>query len=573
MNEGGAATLPRRILIIGMDAATLDLVQPWVEQGLLPNMGHFFTEGAVGPMRSVPNQCSAAAWSSMVTGLNPGKHGLYWFTMDKVGSYEQIYINASYRAGKTLWRLLSDAGKSVGVINVPISYPAEQVNGFVIAGIDAPGTLAPGFTYPPDLYAHLRQAVGEYTIEPGIPSLFKMGSIDEAVEKLHTTIAQRYAYTRHLMETRPWDFLMVVFRSTDPAQHFFWKYMRPQGFRVSPGDIERYGGVILDIYRQLDSIIGELMELAGEGTTTFLVSDHGATAADGRNGIMPYWLEHLGLMRRGGPVGSVGRLRRSFGAALGFAYRQLDRRTTRDFKLKLAARFPHLRQRMEAQIWYSRVDWLHTRAYCDGIRPDIWINLRARQPQGIVEPGAEYEALRDEIVRTLGEPRDPETGEPFVRAVYRREEVYSGPYVERSPDLVVEWNRNSNINNLRLGTQRVADLRRQIERRDLALALISGAHDQDGLLAVRGPGIIPAVRIEGASLLDVVPTVLYLLGQPIPGEMDGQVLRDAIVPDLLRRFPVHVLTEREETSQLRGDYTDEEARIVGERLRGLGYVD
>jgi len=93
------------------------------------------------------------------------------------------------------------------------------------------------------------------------------------------------------------------------------------------------------------------------------------------------------------------------------------------------------------------------------------------------------------------------------------------------------------------------------------------------LLAVRGPGIIPAVRIEGASLLDVVPTVLYLLGQPIPGEMDGQVLRDVIAQDLLRRFPVCILTEREETSQLRGDYTDEEARIVGERLRGLGYVD
>jgi predicted AlkP superfamily phosphohydrolase/phosphomutase len=225
-------------------------------------------------------------------------------------------------------------------------------------------------------------------------------------------------------------------------------------------------------------------------------------------------------------------------------------------------------------MYYRGVDWARTRAYCDGKRSDIWISLRGRQPQGIVESGAEYEALRDQIIQALTGPRDPQTGEPFVRAVYRREEVYHGPYVERSPDLIVDWNRSgSNIDRLVLGNSRGAALRRKIERENLLLALISGSHDRDGLLAVCGPGILPGAEIAGASVLDVAPTVLYLLGQPIPIEMDGRVLSDIIEPELLRRYPVRTTTGTADATETGSGYSEEEARIVGERLRGLGYVE
>ena len=572
--KGSASALPRRVLIIGLDAATLNLVQPWVEQGLLPNMESFFAHGAVGPMRSVVTQCSAAAWSSMVTGVNPGKHGLYWFTLDKPGTYEQTYINASYRHGRTLWRRLSDAGMCVGAINVPISYPAEEVNGFVIAGIDAPGVHATGFTYPQDLAAALRARVGEYTIEPGIPSWFKVGKVDAAVEMLHTTIAQRYAYTRHLMETTPWDFLMVVFRATDPAQHFFWKYMSPQGFQVNAEDVGRYSRVILEVYRQIDTIIGELVELAGSEATVLLVSDHGGIACDKRNGVLPYWLEHLGFMRRSSPMPGLGqRLRGTVSQVLRSAYKQLDRRATRPLKLLLATRFRGLRRRAEASLWYRGMDWSRTVAYCDGKRSDIWVNLRGRQPQGVVEPGAEYERVRDEVIHALVSPRDPETGEPFAWAVHRREEIYHGPYVERSPDLVVAWNRDTDIGRLELGGLTGADVRRRVESEDLMISLISGAHDRDGLVALKGPGIMTGARIRGAHLLDVAPTVLYLLGQPVPAEMDGQVLRDAIAPHTLAKHPIRLQAEGEGPSGSDVGYSEEEARTVGERLRGLGYVD
>jgi predicted AlkP superfamily phosphohydrolase/phosphomutase len=157
--------------------------------------------------------------------------------------------------------------------------------------------------------------------------------------------------------------------------------------------------------------------------------------------------------------------------------------------------------------------------------------------------------------------------------VYRREEVYRGPRLERAPDLVIEWNRDSNINNLTLGTRRVAELQRDMVRKNPQRAVLSGAHDLYGLVAARGPGIVSGARLEGASLLDIAPTVLYLLGQAIPGEMDGQVLRGLIQPDVLESYPVHLLTKGEDSARPGSDYSDEEARVLGERLRGLGYVE
>ena len=118
-----------------------------------------------------------------------------------------------------------------------------------------------------------------------------------------------------------------------------------------------------------------------------------------------------------------------------------------------------------------------------------------------------------------------------------------------------------------------ADVRPEVESRDLMLSLISGAHDRDGLVAMRGPGIVPGVRIQGANLVDIAPTALYLLGQPIPAEMDGKVLRGAIAQQILVKHAIRMVSEEEGPSRTDAGYSKEEERIVGERLRGLGYVD
>jgi predicted AlkP superfamily phosphohydrolase/phosphomutase len=219
-----------------------------VKEGRLPNLGRIIAEGATGELESVPNMNSAPSWSSISTEKNPGKHGICWFVEDDPENYSYVYVNASFRKAKPIWELLSDAGKRVGVINVPISYPAKPVNGFVIAGIDAPGVNAPHFSYPPGLFTNLRKELGKYTIEAGLPSLMKAGKQDEAVKILYETIRQRMQYTRRLI-AEDWDFLFVVFTSLDAAQHFYWKYMEPGYFSVTQEERNKYGQVVFNVHK------------------------------------------------------------------------------------------------------------------------------------------------------------------------------------------------------------------------------------------------------------------------------------------------------------------------------------
>ena len=169
-----------RLLIIGLDGATFDLIRPWAAAGKLPNIARLMETGVSAPLRSVPNQNSAPAWSSYATGKNPGKHGIFYFDERIEGTYNKRYLNGGFRQGESWWMIASRYGKVVGVINVPMSFPAEPVKGVMLAGLDAPSVDSPGFGYPPELMRELQTNVGEYTIEPGLPSYMKMGRKDLA---------------------------------------------------------------------------------------------------------------------------------------------------------------------------------------------------------------------------------------------------------------------------------------------------------------------------------------------------------------------------------------------------------
>ena len=173
-------TEPRKVLIVGLDAATPALVEKWVAEDRLPNIASFLSEGAWGSLESVPNRHSGPAWSTMVTGLNPGKHGIFWFTEDKPESYEYRFVNGSFRQGKAFWRILSEEGQRVGIVNVPVSYPAETVNGVFVAGLDSPGTNDPRFTYPPELrHEVVKAAGGEYFIHPALARFLIADQVDD----------------------------------------------------------------------------------------------------------------------------------------------------------------------------------------------------------------------------------------------------------------------------------------------------------------------------------------------------------------------------------------------------------
>ena len=552
-----------KVLIIGLDAATPRLVEKWVSEGRLPTLARFINEGAFGPMRSVPNRNSAPAWSTMVTGTNPGKHGIFWFTEDNPETYDYKFVNGSFRRTKAFWRVLSDEGQRVGIMNVPLSFPAEDVNGVFIGGLDSPSTDDPRWTHPSELREEVvKVAGGEYHITPALAKYMIANQVEEGLERLHRSIDKKTAVAKHLMTTREWDAFMVVFTETDVIQHFFWKQMEDP----DPGTPEHHHNAVRDTYEHCDRAAAQLIDAVDDDTLVIVVSDHGARFDDGLARAIPSWLNQLGLLnyKQESSAPNAQSLART---AITKTFRQLDKRLSPETKHRLARRFPWARSRVEVMMSFSKIDWSRTRAYTDGKRPEIWINLKGRQSQGIVEP-ADYDKVREEIIAAIESSVNASTGEPLCRKVWKREECYSGPYVERSPDLVIEWLDARPTLHVRQADGREFHLEKQHLPDDPFDKLLNGGHDQNGIVGLLGPGVKPGV-IEGADIADIGPTVLYVRDAPIPEDVDGKPLTTALTIDRGAKQGDSAQTAATATDEYNAD---EEAEIH-ERLQALGYVE
>ena len=552
-----------KVLIIGLDAATPRLVEKWVSEGRLPTIARFLNEGAFGPLRSVPNRNSAPAWSTMVTGTNPGKHGIFWFTEDNPATYDYKFVNGSFRRTKAFWRVLSDEGQRVGIMNVPLSFPAEEVNGVFIGGLDSPSTDDPRWTDPTDLREEVvKVAGGEYHITPALAKYMIADQVEEGLERLHRSMDKKATVAKHLMATREWEAFMVVFTETDVIQHFFWKQME----EPDPGTPEHHKTAVRDTYEHADRVTAELIEAAGPDTLVLLVSDHGARFDDGLARAIPSWLEQLGLLaykeEKAAPSA-----KNIVQTAIAKTFRQLDKRLSPEMKHRLARRFPWARSKVEVMMSFAKVDWSRTLAYTDGKRPEIWINLKGRQNQGIVDP-ADYDKVRQQIIDAIEHAVNAKTGEPLCRKVWKREEAYSGPYVDRSPDLVIEWLDAQPTLEVKQADGRVFKLEKRHLPDDPFDRLLNGGHDQFGIVGLLGEDVKPG-RIEGADIADIGPTVLYVRDAPIPDDVDGKPLSSAFTFERGEKHGASAQTASEPDTE----YSADEEAEIHERLQALGYVE
>jgi len=524
---------------------------------------------------------SAAAWTTFQTGKNPGKHGILEFYERIPRTYDIRFVNANSREGASFLKIAGDAGRCVVAVNVPMTFPAEQINGALIAGLDAPGKKSPGFCHPPELLRELEAAQGEYIIEPGLTGCIVNGEIDKAVDLLFAEIDSKKRSTRYLMERFPWDLLVTVFRSTDAAHHCFWKYHDPAHPQHDPGEAERYGEVIREAYQRIDAFVLEMLDRAGPDTLVLLMSDHGCGPKHPAGNQLNRWLESAGFLAySSAAAGSGNPLTRM----LGGVYRWTIAKTPRRTKEILWRLLPGFRDRVQSRLCFAGIDWRRTRAFSDTLFPTIWINLKGREPLGIVEPGQEYDRVCAEIREALLEIRDAGSGEPIVDRVFHRSEIYSGPHVDKAPDLLVRWREDIPIQGIGLpAVAAAADGTRQAGRGDTPFVpgedyrVISGDHRLQGLLLFRNPAG-PGGGVEGlrSSLMDIAPTALYALGVPVPEDMDGRVLTELFSEAHLAEHPATYSAPGSPGGTERtggGDYEAEEEQSVKERLRSLGYLE
>lgn len=566
----------KRVLVIGLDGATFDLLKPWAQQNKLPALSRLLAEGAHGDLESTLPPMSAQAWTSFMTGCNIGKHGLIDFIIRQPDSYGLQIVNGSIRDGDTLWGLLSDRGYRVGVINVPMTYPPEKVNGLLISGMDAP-SLDSEFTFPSSLRKRLLQAVPDYVIESGGQNYLQgyRKQPDRYLKMVRDVARARLNATRLVMSETDWDLLVTVLRITDTTPHWFWKHMDPRHPFHCPGD-ERWSDAIESSYRYADECVAALLQECDDDTTVIVVSDHGFGPLGDRVIYLNTWLHEQGFLAFKGSPGS-GASHLVVKKVVWPVWRAMKRHLPTKIKRWLKKTFPKLERRVPSLLALSGIDWANTRAYALEVRPGIFINLKGREPEGIVEPGAEYEHLRDEISRRLSAWRDPVDDQPIVEQVIKREERYHGPHLDQIADLMLKL-RSPQGYMYHLQHGNLSDLQHAVEvisEPEFELTLRPNAsHTLNGICILKGPSIRPGARLSGASIVDIAPTVLHLLGEPIPDRMDGRVLTEAIDPTWLAAHPPAYAAASPKLRDVGGSaYEEDESKEIETRLRGLGYLE
>ncbi|MBN1483137.1 MAG: alkaline phosphatase family protein [Chloroflexia bacterium] len=549
--------------IIGLDGATLDLVLPWAQAGELPHLAGLLREGAWGELTSTIPPVSFPAWSTLMTGCNPGRHGIFDFTQRRPGRYEIDFINATYRRVPTMWRRASQAGRRVGVMGFPCTYPPEAVNGFMISGFDAP--VATGidrsFVHPPELYAQISpyplSGIQEVNIGPGWHQ--------QALQQLLWSTERRTEVALQLLQQETWDLFALHYGASDTVAHHFWAFHDPGSPRHDPAVAKGLGQAILQIYRALDRALGRLLEARPRDTVLAVVSDHGSGGSGAWIVHLNRWLAQQGWLRfgSGGPVHRLAGELRRLGLRLPASWQEWA------FRGPLK-RWVH---RLESQNRLGGIDWPRTAAFSEEVNtmPGIWLNLRGREPTGTVAPGA-YEDIRQEIGAALEHWRHPETGAPLVRRVWKREELYEGPWVDLAPDIVLEpaLDRGYSLTFLSSGGGEGPALRRlgPEEYWGAKGGSMNGSHRRQGMLILAGPGVRRGQQLAAASLEDIAPTVLAVMGLACAEPLDGNVLSAAFEPGAL---PKQEPLERDRETAEPQPYTAEESSATLERLRGLGY--
>ncbi len=552
-----------KVMVIGVDGATFEVINPLVEKGLLPNFARFFSEGMHGPLRSTIHPITPQAWSSFFTGKNAGKHGVFDFIRRREGSYGIEFVNASRRSAESIFMHLSRRGSKVGCIAVPFTYPPEPVNGFMLSGMDSPAEDERA-VYPPELLAEIRERFGNYYIHLASPIGRKRVEEDKFWRDIQAEDRNRTDIGLYLWDKTPTDLFMTAYTNTDRVQHQYFTLELERELAAGRVDPEN---LIVKTYVNVDRQIGKLLERADAhgNTAVFIISDHGSGPIK-RFFYLNRWLELNGYLAY---------LDSNGGAA--FKTLEMGRYMAKRFLPRKAKNFmktflPGVRDRVESYRFFNDIDWSRTKAYGFGMYGNIFINLKGREPGGIVEPGAEYEDMRSRCIEEIEALTDPESGEKIVEKVYRKEDLYRGEMIEEAPDLIICWKDYSFYTSNTPGRES-GDCFGEYQKVDASDYLHIGTHRLDGVFMALGPVIKKDERVEGARITDIAPTILYALGEDVPEDMDGRVLKEVFERSFTEGRPV----SRGKATEFSGqgeitEYSDEDSKEVEERLKGLGYL-
>jgi predicted AlkP superfamily phosphohydrolase/phosphomutase len=537
--------IAKRLLIIGLDGATFDVLDPMMDSGRMPHLKAFIDKGVAGVLRSTQPPITPAAWTTFMTGKGPGKHGIIDFEKYSV-EQGRLSFNSTYEIReKTIWDILSEKGLHVGSINVPMTYPPRPVNGFMISGFETPSADAE-FTYPKELKQKIFEVLPNYNYRTNWQRR-PLGGEDVLTTNLNYiagSFDQGATLTEFCGQQYGWDVMMLVYKLVDNLQHKAWKYLDPRFNHRFPTQAE----LAAKVFTRLDDNLGRLFKYAEENEASVMImSDHGHGSLDGKaqaNLLLKQW----GYLTLHSPFT---RARTRAG--------HLVHRLTKG----KVTRFEQGSRGIEAEL---AVDWTKTKACVmhAGIYGFLYINRTDSGPHGVVDP-ADYEQVRDDLIAKFRNAtvRDPSGQSVHVfPEVYKTEQLY-GCSREDNPDLpdlmLVP----------RPGLAVVRKIRGSKAVRWTAVNRIEGTHRVEGVMALGGPHVRTGARLD-ANIADLTPTALAMLGLRVPADMEGSVIQDAFDAPLRVEHepPIDKAAETHEEV-----YSAEDERILQQRLSDLGYLE
>lgn len=456
-----------KVLVIGLDCAAPRFVFG-PDAFHLPNIQGLMRDGLWGQLRSCDPPITVPAWACMTSSKDPGALGCYGFRNRKDYSYDSLITATSSAIQEPrVWDVLSRAGKKVCVVGVPQTYPVRPVNGWLVAGFLAPG-MDVEYAYPKSLKRELETELGEVIFDVHD---FRTEDKDALLKRIYRLMENRFAVARHLMNSKPWDFFMLVEMGVDRLHHAFWRFCDPGHPKFEPDN--PYRQVFEAYYTAVDAEIGKLLALVDDDTAVAVVSDHGARAMHG-GFCINQWLINEGHLV---------------------------------LKNELSGR---------TRIEDCTIDWSKTRAWSTGgYYARVFLNVEGREPEGIITPG-EYERFRDMLMRQIIALPGPD-GAPMGNKVFRPEDIYK-QVNGIAPDLLVYFGDLSWRSVGTVGFDTVYTFDNDTGPDD-------ANHDYYGIFILNDRTGGPSGERKNLNLMDVAPTILSQQGVPVPADMQGKSIK------------------------------------------------
>ena len=534
-----SGTAKQPVVVIGLDAAEVNLISQWIEEGKLPTLAALKRRGCWGRLGSVGDCFAGAVWPSFLYGVHPGKHNVFSGFPLKPGTLDVVPLLADRNPYRPFTAYASDQNLRVVALDIPKSYPDQEINGAILV---AWGSHAPTYgasSAPPGLLKQVIKEVGHYPLPLGAQEddIETYGFYRSLREKLLQGVEARLRLNRYMLQRESWDLFITVLSEMHPVGHRFWHFMDPNHPWYDPAAPEELHRAMLDVYAAVDHCVGEILDLVPEEAAVLVLSVHGMMPNYNAQELLPRFLERWsGIDESHEPTNGT--------------HASLSSRLLADGMRFLRAVTPprvraHMKQwvpntvRINTRAQYMKAicgwkHWPRMKAFCLPTEDNgyIRVNLKGREPAGLVEPGPEYEALLAELTEELLALRDIKTGNPIVERVLRPQEIYPGPFSPLMPDLVVSWNAASAVNGL--SSPRFGDIvdKPRVQHR-------SGLHRAEGFFVAAGPSIPQGETVTRAHILDLAPTILSLLGYAPPSHLDGRVLTE-IMAGSQGAYPRHV---------------------------------